>query len=176
MKVLVRGFMIGLAVALILVPATVSTHGQIQLQRPKEQPMLPNPYTFNMSRDAVLDTVKLVLSDREIPLDPALSAQKPGVLFTKPVIFTKGALTSGSNLEYVARRPGGDNLTWVKGRFSLQIEATPLDPQRTKLTVYAKIEGEYQTDIGTKWVECPSKGVKENDLLEAILKQIEGGN
>jgi hypothetical protein len=175
-KALVRGFTLCLAVALILIPATLPTHGQIQWNRPKDKPMLPNPYTFNLSRDSVLDTVKLVLSDREIPLDPARSQEKPGVLFTKPVVFTKGALTSGSNLEYVAKRPGGNNLTWVRGRYSLQMEAVPIDPQKTKLTVYARIEGEYQTEIGGKWVECPSRGVKENEILEAILKQLEGGN
>ncbi len=173
MKFQRRSFLLaslGMAVSL---PASLAT-GQIQLSRPKEKELLPNPYSFSLSRDVVLDAVKQVLSDREIPLDAEKSKEKPGVLVTKTVVFTKGALTSGANLEYVARRPTGSTLTWIRGRFSLQIEATPVDPQRTSLAIYARIEGEYQSETGAQWVECPSRGVKENEILEAIIKHING--
>ncbi|MGQ9897437.1 MAG: hypothetical protein ACUVR8_07800 [Acidobacteriota bacterium] len=152
-----------------------SARGQISWGRGKERkPPLPNPYILNVPRDTVLEAIKQVLSDRELVLDEKLSAERPGRLVTKPVIFTRGALTSGANLEFIARRPGGRSFTWTRGRYALQLEALPLDPQRTQLTVYARIEGEYQTETGGVWVECPSKGVKENEILEAILKHLNG--
>ncbi len=169
--ILIVGLLLGVLAGGWFAPAT----GQISWGRGKERkPMLPNPYTFNVPRDTLLEAIKQVLSDRELVLDEKLSAEKPGRLITKPVIFTRGALTSGANLEFIARRPGGGNFTWVRGRYALQLEALPLDPQRTQLTVYARIEGEYQTETGGVWVECPSKGIKENEILEAIIKHLNG--
>ncbi|MFQ3580448.1 MAG: hypothetical protein SNJ67_04220 [Chloracidobacterium sp.] len=170
-RLLVVGLLLGAVSSLSLTPAA----GQISWGRGKEKkPMLPNPYTFTVPRDTLLESIKQVLSDRELIIDEKLSAEKPGRLVTQPVIFTRGALTSGSNLEFIARRPGGRNFTWVRGRYALELEALPLDPQRTRLTVYARIEGEYQTETGGVWVECPSRGVKENEILEAIIKHLNG--
>ncbi|MCS7078629.1 MAG: hypothetical protein NZ585_01075 [Chloracidobacterium sp.] len=174
-RLLGRLLFVGLLLALVGGASITPAAGQISWGRGKERkPMLPNPYTFNVPRDTLLEAVKQVLSDRELVIDEKLSAEKPGRLVTKPVVFTRGALTSGANLEFIARRPGGANFTWVRGRYALEIEALPLDPQRTRLTVYARIEGEYQTETGGVWVECPSRGVKENEILEAIIKHLNG--
>ncbi len=167
--------LVGLLASVVSSAVWTPAAGQISWGRGREKkPMLPNPYTFNVPRDTLLEAVKHVLSDRELVVDEQLSAEKPGRLVTKPVVFTRGALTSGANLEFIARRPGGGNFTWVRGRYALEIEVTSLDPQRTRLTVYARIEGEYQTETGGIWVECPSRGVKENEILEAVVKYLNG--
>ncbi|OYT72549.1 MAG: hypothetical protein CFK52_04970 [Chloracidobacterium sp. CP2_5A] len=170
-RLLVVGLFLGVIGSVSFAPVA----GQISWGRGKEKkPMLPNPYTFNVPRDTLLESIRQVLSDRELIIDEKLSAEKPGRIVTQPVIFTRGALTSGSNLEFIARRPGGANFTWVRGRYALELEALPLDPQRTRLTVYARIEGERQTETGGVWVNCPSRGVKENEILEAIIKHLNG--
>lgn len=152
-----------------------AAQAQIQFNRPKDaDPLLDNPQTFAKQRDPLMETIRQVLKDMEIPIDEVASKKKPGILVTKPVIFTKGG-NSGTNLEFVARRPGGDARNWLRGRYSLQIELSPLDPERTKMYVFARIEGECQEDLATKWVECPSRGVQENDFIKKLLKWMNEG-
>ncbi|MBX7223329.1 MAG: hypothetical protein K1Y36_25680 [Blastocatellia bacterium] len=158
----------------LLLFGTLSATGQIQFSRPKNpDPLLDNPYTFALTREELTEMVKQTLKDMEIPLDEAKSKEKPGIIVTKPVIFTKGG-PSGENLEYVSRRPAGDARNWLRGRYSLQVEVAPIDPQRTKLFVFARVEGEFQDDLAPKWVECPSRGVKEDDFLKLIIKRVNG--
>lgn len=158
----------------VLVFTTLTASSQIQFKRPKNpDPLEDNPKTFTMTREALTDLVKQTLKDMEVPIDEAKSKEKPGILFTKPVIFTKGGPT-GENLEYVSRRPGGEARNWLRGRYSLQIEISPVDPQKTKLFIFARIEGEYQDALGAQWVECPSRGIKENDIMKALVKRISG--
>lgn len=143
--------------------------GQIQFKRPKDaDPLLENPQTFGKSREEMMDLIKQTLKDMEIPLDEKRTTEQTGMLYTKPVIFTKGG-PSGENLEFVSRRPGGQLRNWTRGRYTLQIEVAPVDPQRIKLFVFAQIEGEYQDDaLGAKWVACPSRGVIESNTLQAF--------
>ncbi|KAF0221210.1 MAG: hypothetical protein FD167_5045, partial [bacterium] len=40
------------------------------------------------------------------------------------------------------------------------------------INVSAKIEGERQNMTGSNWVQCESKGIWENMILDTLLKRV----
>jgi hypothetical protein len=147
---------------------------QIQINRPKPEPPLDNPYTFNLPREQILESVREIFKTCDIKLDEAASKPREGKLVTLPVVFTK-SITTRTDLEYLASLPADDARNWTAGRFSLEISVTPIDQKRSLIFVFARIEGRIaDASEGNKWVRAQSNGRLEDEVLRGIASKVLG--
>ncbi len=161
---------VALFIAILFFMVSLSI-AQISFDKPKEKGLLPNPYTFTSPRDVVVEAAIAMMKDMNIDLDNDKTKKEQGILVAKPVIFTKGTVTV-SQLEHFSHCPAIESRNWSRGRYTLQIVIEPLDPSRSKINVSAKIEGERQNMTGSNWVQCESKGIWENMILDTLLKRV----
>src|SRR5262249_29189394 len=74
----------------IIACCSFDARAQIQLDRPKPEPPLDNPYTMGVSREQILQTVREVFNTCAIQIDDTLSKLSEGKIVTKSVVFTRG--------------------------------------------------------------------------------------
>jgi hypothetical protein len=159
---------------LLLVIWSVVAQAQIQLDRPKTEPPLENPYPMGASREQIIETAHIVLRTCSIPLDENLSKPREGKLVTRPVVFTRG-VTTQTDLEYLATMPAGEVRNWTQGRYFLEINVSPISGNRTQLFVAAHIEGKVSDALtGSKWIEGQSNGRLEDEVLRGLAGKILG--
>ncbi len=153
--------------------STIS-QAQIQIDRPKPEPPLDNPFTINLPRELILESVRDILKTCDIKLDEALSKPREGKMVTLPVVFSKG-ITTRTDLEYLATLPADEVRNWTAGRFVLEITVTPIDQKRSHLFVFARIDGRIADAFeGNKWVACQSNGRVEDEVLRGIAGKVLG--
>jgi hypothetical protein len=153
---------------------SVVCQAQIQIDRPKPQPALDNPFIINLPREQILDNVRDILKTCDIKLDEVASKPREGKLVTLPVVFTKG-ITTRTDLEYLASLPADQARNWTAGRFSLEISVTPIDQKRTHIFVAARIDGRVADPFeGNKWVTGQSNGRLEDEVLRGVAGKILG--
>jgi len=152
---------------------TTLASAQIQFDRPKTEPPLPNPYTINIPRDQILKTVREVLKTCSIPVDEEASKPVESKLVTKYVVFTKG-VTARTDLEHLSNLPASEVHNWTQGRYSLEINALPLDEKRSQLQVIVRLQGQVADVVGTKWIDSPSNGTAEDEILRSLASRILG--
>jgi hypothetical protein len=147
---------------------------QIQLDRPKTEKQLDNPYVIYAPREQILQTVREVFKACAIQVDDTLSKPSEGKIVTKSVVFTRG-VTAKADLEHLARMPAGEVRNWQQGRFSLEVSALPLDEKRSQLSVSAHIEGKVIDAAGrAQWIEGQSNGSLEDETLRGLAGRILG--
>lgn len=147
---------------------------QIQLDRPKTEPPLNNPYTISVPREQILETAREVLKTCSIALNEDLSKVSEGKLVTKPVTFSKG-VTTRNDLEYLASMPASEVRNWLQGRYYLEISALPLDQKRSQIFVSAHIQGRVADALdNNKWVDGQSNGRLEDEVLRGLVSKILG--
>lgn len=163
--------------AFILFSIAFSIQAQIQLQRPKSEQRLPNPYMMAAPRDEIMTSTKQMFEAREIPLDKEDCNQLTGecTLISKPVTFIKGT-TTRSQLEHYCEVPAANVQNWSKGRYVLRIQISPASPRQSQVSVHCKFEGMIDSFTGNEWVQLTSKGVLEDDLMRCIEDRVRGGN
>ncbi|MBO0722508.1 MAG: hypothetical protein J2P41_16915 [Blastocatellia bacterium] len=148
---------------------TVVSQAQIQIDRPKPEPPLENPYTINLPREPILDNVRDIFKTCEIKLDESASKPREGKLITMPVVFTKG-ITTKTDLEYLSTLPADEARNWTAGRFILEITVTPIDQKRSQLFVSARIDGRVADAFeGNKWVTAKTNGRLEDEVIRGIV-------
>lgn len=153
--------------------STIS-QAQIQIDRPKPEPPLDNPFNINLPRELILDSVRDILKTCDIKLDEAASKPREGKMVTLPVVFSKG-ITTRTDLEYLATLPADEVRNWTAGRFVLEITVTPIDQKRSQLYVFARIDGRIADAFeGNKWVACQSNGRVEDEVLRGIAGKVLG--
>jgi len=153
---------------------SLDARAQIQLDRPKTEPPLDNPYPIGVPREQILQTVQEVLKTCAIQIDDTLSKPGEGKIFTKSVVFTRG-VTAKADLEHLAKMPAGEVRNWQQGRWRLEITALPLDGKRSQLSVIAHIEGKLADASGVgQWVEGQSNGALEDEALRGLAGKILG--
>jgi hypothetical protein len=163
---------------IMLIGLTVGASAQIQLDRPKVEQPLDNPYTLGVQRERIIETVRDVLKGCGISLreeGAGLSnGQSNGKIITQPVVFTRG-VTTRNNLEYLAAMPSSEVRNWLQGRYFIEITALPLDQKRSQLFIAAHIEGRYADAMaGSVWVEGQSNGRLEDEVLRGLAGKILG--
>jgi len=159
---------------LLLAGWAVVAPAQIQFDRPKTEPPLPNPYTINVKRDQILNTTREVLKTCSVPLDDNLSKPAEGRFTTKPVVFTKG-VTARADLEHYSNLPAREVRNWTQGRYYLEILALPLDEKRSQLQIIAHIQGRDANVLSSeKWIDSPSNGTLEDEILRGLAGKILG--
>jgi len=158
----------------IIACCSFDARAQIQLDRPKTEPPLDNPYTMGVSREQILQTVREVFNTCAIQIDDTLSKLSEGKIVTKSVVFTRG-VTTKADLEHLAKMPAGEVRNWQQGRWRLEITALPLDGKRSQISVSAHIEGRLADASGSSnWVEGQSNGSLEDEVLRGLAGKILG--
>jgi hypothetical protein len=153
---------------------SITAQAQIQLDRPKTEPPLDNPYTLSVPREQILDNVREVLRACGIKIDEVKSKPREGKLITLPVVFSRG-VTTRTDLEYLAEMPASDVRNWTQGRFFLEISALPLDQKRSQLFVSSHIQGRIADVTGSgEWIEGQSNGRLEDEVLRGLVSKILG--
>lgn len=147
---------------------------QIQLDRPKTEPPLKNPYMINAPREQIVQIVREVLKACAIQVDDTLSKPNEGKIVTNSIIFTRG-VTAKADLEHLAAMPASEVRNWRQGRWRLEISAIPLDEKRSQLAVTAHIEGKVADASGaTLWIAGQSNGALEDEALRGLAGRILG--
>jgi hypothetical protein len=147
---------------------------QIQLDRPKTERPLDNPYIINAPREQILQTVREVFKACAIEIDDTLSKPNEGKIVTKSVVFTRG-VTARADLDHLAKMPAGEVRNWQQGRWRLEVTALPLDDKRSQLSVSAHIEGKViEASGGAQWIEGQSNGSLEDEALRGLAGRILG--
>src|SRR5215813_1856062 len=158
----------------IIACCSFDARAQIQLDRPKTEPPLDNPYTMGVSREQILQTVREVFNTCAIQIDDTLSKLSEGKIVTKSVVFTR-SVTTKADLEHLAKMPAGEVRNWQQGRWRLEITALPLDGKRSQLSVIAHIEGKLADASGVgEWVEGQSNVALEDEALRGLAGKILG--
>ena len=158
----------------IIACCSLDARAQLQLDRPKTEPPLENPYTLGVPREQILQTVQEVFKTCAIQIDDTLSKPGEGKIVTKSVVFTRG-VTAKADLEHLAKMPAGEVRNWQQGRWRLEITALPLDGKRSQLSVNAHIEGRLADASGVShWIEGQSNGSLEDETLRGLAGRILG--
>lgn len=134
---------------------------------------LANPYRFSAPLALVAQAIKQVIKDEKLVLDEEKSQSRNGLFVTKPHVFTRGMAFAKTDLLHVADLPAEETRSWISGRYSLEIQMSPVDARGTHVTVIALIEGQAQGMQSNHWFKSASKGVLENDFLLALRQYIE---
>jgi hypothetical protein len=159
---------------LFIACCSFDARAQIQLDRPKTEPRLDNPYIITAPREQILETVREVFKSCAIQIDDAQSKPTEGKIVTKSVVFTRG-VTAKTDLEHLATMPAGEVRNWQQGRWRLEVSALPIDEKRSQLYVSAYIEGKVADASGaTVWIEGKSNGSLEDETLRGLAGKILG--
>jgi hypothetical protein len=158
---------------LCLIGWTVAASAQIQLDRPKPEPPLPNPYTITASREQIIKTAREIFKACAIPVDEEASKAVEGKVVSKLVVFTKG-VTTRNDLSHLSNLPASEVRNWLQGRYGLEITALPLDEKRSQIQVFARIQGQMADVLGNKWIDSPSNGALEDEVLRGLAGKILG--
>ncbi len=160
------------ALALIALFSTV-TSAQINFGKPKDTPPLDNPYTVNLSRDDIAKQIQEVLQTCNIEIDKEKTRIEKGRFVMMPFLFTRG-VNAKTDLQNVSNLPAADARSWLKGRYTLEINILPLDEKRSQLQVISYIQGQIADVAGTKWIDSPSNGTIEDDTIRGLAGRILG--
>ncbi len=153
---------------------SLDVRAQIQLDKPKTERPLDNPFTIGVPREQILQTVREVFKTCAIQVDDSLSKPSEGRIITKSVVFTRG-VTTKADLEHLAAMPAGEVRNWQQGRYQLEISALPIDGKSSQISVSVHIQGKVADVSGvSQWVDGQSNGVLEDEVLRGLAGKILG--
>ncbi len=135
---------------------------------------LPNPYHFTARRDAVLNAVRELLTERKLILDTSVSKPEEGILITQPYRFVKGTVVALTELNRYADLPTDTTRGWSQGRYTLIIEVQPIDGVNNNVSVNARVEGRSDGAAGAEWISLRSVGTAEQEFLAALIEKLTG--
>ena len=168
-----NSFRLLFSLALFISFLSASASAQIILGKPKPKPPLDNPYTVNLARAEVSKQLQEALQSCKTEMDPAMTKIEAGRFITKPYIFTRG-VNIKTDLEYVSTLPAEDSRNWIKGRYYLEILSLPLDDKRSQIQIISHIQAQKAEGITTKWVDLPSNGKLEDEVLRGLASKLLG--
>lgn len=153
--------------------ASVAAQAQIVFDRPKTEPPLDNPYTLNVQREQVIKLVGDTLKSCAMQLDAEKSKAQEGRFYTQPVVFTKG-VNARTDLEHVSNPSASEVRNWQRGRVALEVIVLPLDEKRSQLQIVAHVQGQVADVSGSRWLDVPSNGRIEDEILRGLAGKILG--
>lgn len=142
--------------------------------RTQEPPPIPNPYRFSARVDSVNKAIDEVIRDRKLVVDPSASSPAAGLFISQPYTFTKGAVVATSELNRYAEITEANARGWTRGRYTLIVEAQPIDGNNTNVSVNVRLEGRSDGVSGAEWVTLKSKGIAEEEFLGVLVERITG--
>lgn len=129
---------------------------------------LPNPYTLNSRRDILIKEIIGILKENKMILDESASRLSDGLVVTEPVVFSRGAIITQTELNRYAVVPNTDQV-WTRGRYTLTIEVQSVDGIKNNVFVTAKVEGRSENGIFSEWSNLESSGVAEEEFLTKLV-------
>src|SRR4030095_7310615 len=97
MKLIIRRLTYSIFFLVFIAPAAIA---QIEFDKPKVEPPLPNPYTLAAKREDIMKATRDLMKACSIPIDETNSKDDGGKILTKPVVYTRG-VTANSDLEHL---------------------------------------------------------------------------
>jgi hypothetical protein len=129
---------------------------------------LANPYAINSRRDVLINMVLQIFKENKMILDESASRLKDGLLVTEPIVFSKGAIITQTELNRYAEVPQTDQI-WTRGRYTLTVDVQSVDGIRNNVYVTAKVEGRSENGIFSEWSNLESSGVAEEEFLSKLV-------
>jgi hypothetical protein len=157
---------------------SVTTQAQIDFDKSENRRPLPIPYTIEASREEILGTAGEILKSCKIPYAKEIKRSPPveDRLITQYIIFTRG-VNARTDLAHYSNPPARDVSALTAGRVSLEIIALPVDHELSQISIIAHFQGHTGgiTSGGEgKWVDCPSNGRLEDELLRGLAGKMLG--
>jgi hypothetical protein len=146
---------------------------QLVFDKPKTDPPLDNPYTIGVARSKVVQDIAEVLKTCQVPLDEEQSRKPEGKFVTKHLVFSKG-ITVRTDLEHISNPSASETRNWTRARYFLEIVVLPLDEKRSQLQVTAHIQGMVNDFTGSRWIDVPTNGRLEDEVLRGLAGRILG--
>jgi hypothetical protein len=156
----------------------IATQAQIDFDKPGNKRTLPTPYTIEASSEEILDTAGEILESckityvKEAKGDLSIGDR----LITKYITFTRG-VNARTDLAHYSNPPARDVSALTAGRVSLEIIAFPVDHVLSQISITAHFQGQTGgiTNGGEgKWVDCPSNGRLEDEVLRGLAGKMLG--
>ncbi len=157
----------------LIVLFSIVNHAQINFGKPKDTPSLDNPYTVNVPRDEIAKQLQEIFQTCNTEIDQEKTKVEKGRFVMKSFLFTRG-VNAKTDLQNVSNLPAADARSWLKGRYTLEINILPLDEKRSQLQVITYIQGQIADVAGTKWIDSPSNGTIEDDTIRGLAGRILG--
>lgn len=132
---------------------------------------LPNPYPISSRRDLLIKVVLGLLKEDKMILDESASRLRDGLIVTEPVVFSKGAIITQTELHRYALVPE-TNQVWTRGRYTLTIDVQSVDGIRNNVAVTAKVEGRSENGIFSEWSNLDSSGAAEEEFLSKLVTRM----
>ena len=132
---------------------------------------LQNPYTINARRDVLIKVVLGLLKEDKMILDESASRLSDGLIVTEPVVFSKGAIITQTELNRYAEVPQTDQV-WTRGRYTLTIDVQSVDGIKNNVSVTAKVEGRSENGLFSEWSNLESSGVAEEEFLSKLVTRM----
>ncbi len=132
---------------------------------------LPNPYSVVSRRDVLIDMVVELLKEDKMILDESASRLTDGLIVSQPLVFSKGAIITQTELNRYANVPRTDQV-WTRGRYTLTVEVQSIDGIKNNVYVTAKVEGRSESGIFSEWSNLESSGVAEEEFLTKLVTML----
>ncbi len=134
----------------------------------KVRSRLENPYTIISRRDVLINMVLAIFKENKMILDESASRLKDGLLVSEPVVFSKGAIITQTELNRYAMVPQTDQI-WTRGRYTLTVDVQSVDGIKNNVSVTAKVEGRSENGLFSEWSNLESSGSAEEEFLSKLV-------
>ncbi len=133
---------------------------------------LPDPLRLNISFQSAWDGMVEVLKAKN--LETEQSDRAKGTLMTAYREYSSGPMTD-SHISKIGVKPKLTDAEWVKVQYRLEVEIQVIEARVTLVTADAKIKALKRDFLGNQaWVEIPTNGELETDLLTSFGKHLFG--
>ncbi|MFB3902286.1 MAG: hypothetical protein ACE15E_02440 [Acidobacteriota bacterium] len=133
---------------------------------------LPDPLRLSVPFQPAWDAMLEVLKARRLEVEQADRAR--GTMVTVYREYSSGPMTD-SHISKIGVKPKLIDAEWVKVQYRFEIEVQVIEARLTVVTADAKIQALKRDFLGTQtWVDIPTNGELETDLLTGFGKQLFG--
>lgn len=133
---------------------------------------VPQPLRLNVPFQSAWDGMLEVLKAKNLEVEQADRAK--GTILTVQREYSSGPMTD-SHISKIGIKPKLTDGEWVKVQYQMQIEIQVIETRVTVVTADAKIKALKRDFLGSQsWVEVPTNGELETDLLTSFGKQLFG--
>ncbi|RPJ55141.1 MAG: outer membrane protein assembly factor BamC [Acidobacteria bacterium] len=133
---------------------------------------VPDSLRLNVPFQPAWDAMLEVLKARDMEVEQADRAK--GTVVTVYREYSSGPMTD-SHISKIGVKPKLIDAEWVKVQYRFEVEIQVIEARVTVVTADAKIKALKRDFLGTQtWVEIPTNGELETDLLTGFGKQLFG--
>jgi len=132
----------------------------------------PEPLRLSIPMEPAWKAMLQLLEKRELPV--AQADRVKGKILTEFYEYSSGPLTE-SHIAKIGIKPKVSDADWIKVEYQLDIELQLIEARVTLATVATNIKALKRDFLGAQtWVNIPSNGTLETDLLRSFGKDLFG--